>query len=156
MTVLFPNSNVTNTAGNGAGEPGATPNGSQMQGNPQASQFQPNGTLPPNAQCVRDGASGDSTKTCTQQISEGRIPLNIQPGNVGSPGATCVDGTRSLLSMLSTGQVVLNASSYGIGNTLPLAGGQPPVGNSPAAPSVSGINGINGSPAANTVAYLGN
>lgn len=156
MTILIRNSNVTNTTGNGAGEPGAAPNGSQMQGNPQASQFQPNGTYPPNAQCIRDVAGG-SGATCVQQIAEGRIPLNVQPGNISNNGANnCVDGTRSLLSMLSTGQIVLGATSYGLGNALPVGAGVPAVGNSPAAPSVAGLNSVGGDVTTGGAAYIGN
>jgi len=39
MTNLLPYSTIQNTAGDGAGAPGAAPLGATMQGNPQSSQY---------------------------------------------------------------------------------------------------------------------
>lgn len=112
------------TAGNGAGEPGAAPVGSSMQGNPQASQFQPNGVNLPAPQLTPATAILRPT-----QFSNGNIPLHAQPSTVGAAptaGAGAGSGNDSLLALMSRGQVLLAGSTYGQSGFIPANGGSSP------------------------------
>jgi hypothetical protein len=111
MTNLLPYSTIQNTAGDGAGAPGAAPLGPQMQGNPQSSQFTPNGNYLP-------GNQNAPQQLAATQISAGNIILSSVPINVlTSPG------TDSLLAQMSRGQVILKDSTYGLSQTVPANGG---------------------------------
>jgi hypothetical protein len=101
MTNLLPYSTIQNTAGEGAGAPGAAPVGATMQGNPQSSQFTPSGNYLPGNQ----NAPQQLTAT---QMSSGNITTNSVPTNV-----LTAPGTDSLLAQMSRGQVIMGDSTYG-------------------------------------------
>jgi hypothetical protein len=105
MTNLLPYSTIQNTAGEGAGAPGGAPTpgtaGTLMTGNPQESQFTPNGNYLPGNQ----NAPQQLTST---QISSGNICTNSVPTNV-----LTAPGTDSLMAQMSRGQVMLGDSTYG-------------------------------------------
>jgi hypothetical protein len=121
MTNLLPYATIQNTAGDGAGAPGAAPNGAAMQGNPQSSQFTPDGNYPPSNQ----NAPQQLTST---QISSGNISANSVPVN-----ALTAPGTDSLLAQMSRGQVIMADSTYGQGGFIPSNGGASPQVPSPSA-----------------------
>jgi hypothetical protein len=106
-----------------AGMPGAAPNGSAMQGNPNTNQatmvpiLQP--PLPQNS-----AAQGLDT-----QLASGNIPHNLQSTNVAQGVGSQVSpaGGDSLLAMMSRGQVILNQSTYGQGSYVPGNGGAGPI-----------------------------
>ncbi len=114
MTNLYPNSSVQNTAGEGAGQPGGAPVGTTMQGNPQESQFQPNGVQPP-------GPMFPTQQLLPTQISNGQVPLHTQPTT-----SNLAPGTDSLLAMLSRGQIMKGDSLYGQSAFMPPNGGAGP------------------------------
>jgi len=120
MTNLTPYATIQNTAGEGAGAPGGAPTpgtaGTLMTGNPQESQFTPNGNYLPGNQ----NAPQQLTAT---QISSGNICTNSVPTNV----LTAL-GTDSLMAQMSRGQVMLGDSTYGQSQFVPANGGagQPP------------------------------
>ena len=114
MTNLYPNSSMQNTAGEGAGQPGAAPVGSTMQGNPASSQYQPSGVQPPQP-------ITSSAQLLATQISNGQIPLHTHPTTVAGP-----PGVDSLLAQLSRGQVIFNQSTYGQSAFIPPNGGAGP------------------------------
>jgi hypothetical protein len=150
MTILFPVGDITQTAGEGPGEPGAAPNGSQMQGNPQASQYTPSGAHVPAPQA---GGAGQTVNTPLSHdgIARGNIPLHTHPTNASGP-----PGTDSLLAQLARGQLILNQSSYGQGSLTPANGGAGPQ-TIPAANIVSLPIGIASSlNVANPPVYTGN
>lgn len=115
MTNLLPYSTIQNTAGDGAGAPGAAPLGATMQGNPQSSQYTPDGNyLPSNQNAPQQLAA--------TQMSSGNISVNSVPINVLS-----APGTDSLMAQMSRGQVILKDSTYGMaqftpGNAAPAPG----------------------------------
>lgn len=120
MTNLYGNTGIHETAGDIPSVPGAAPNGSQMQGNPQASQYQPMGVLPPAPQNPVQQLTGT-------QISNGSIPLQTHPSNIAAP-----PGTDSLLAQMSRGQVIMADSTYGQGGFIPANGGSSPQAGQPA------------------------
>lgn len=107
MTNLLPYSTIQNTAGDGAGAPGAAPLGATMQGNPQSSQYTPDGNYLPSNQ-------NTSAQLAATQISNGNISLNSVPINVNS-----APGTDSLLAQIARGQVILKDSTYGMSQFIP-------------------------------------
>jgi hypothetical protein len=142
MTNLYPVGDITQTAGEGPGEPGAAPNGSQMQGNPQASQYTPSGAHVPAPQT---GGAGQTVNTPLSHdgIARGNIPVNAQPTNIGTGAGFGGVGTDSLMAQMSRGQVLLNQSTYGQGGFVPQNGGASPQVQSPAASNTqSQPNGI--------------
>ena len=106
MTVLFGNAGFQNTAGDVASQPGLSPVGSTMQGNPVAQQEA--GAYVPAPQV---GGSGQTLNAplAHDTISRGNVPLNAQPSNL----VNAAPGTQSLLALMSTGQVSLNQTLYG-------------------------------------------
>jgi hypothetical protein len=122
MTNLYPNSSVQNTAGNGAGAPGGAPLGANMQGNPQESQFQPNGVQPPTPLNPVQQLLGT-------QISNGQMPAHQHPNTV----VLAQPGTDSLLAQMSRGQVIMADSTYGQSGFIPQNGGASPQAAAPAA-----------------------
>jgi hypothetical protein len=122
MTNLLPYDTIQNTAGEGAGAPGGAPvpgAGTLMTGNPQESQFTPNGNyLPQNQNCPQQLTS--------TQISAGNISANSVPTNVNT-----APGTDSLLAQMSRGQVIMADSTYGQGGFVPGNAASPnPIGGS--------------------------
>ena len=123
MTNLYPNSSVQNTAGNGAGAPGGAPLGTGlMQGNPQESQYQPDGVQPPVPQNPVQQLLGT-------QMSNGQMPAHQHPNTV----VLAQPGTDSLLAQMSRGQTIMADSTYGQGGFIPSNGGASPQVPSPAA-----------------------
>lgn len=114
MTNLYPSGDITQTAGDGAGEPGAAPVGATMQGNPQASQYTPSGAHVP-------GPQNTAAQLLATQMSNGTVPAHTQPSNVAITA-----GLDSLLAQLSRGQVILKDSTYGISQFIPANGGAGP------------------------------
>jgi hypothetical protein len=117
MTNLLPYATIQNTAGEGAGAPGAAPSGTAlMQGNPQSSQFTPSGNYLPGNQNAVQQLTGT-------QISSGNVIASSVPTNVNT-----VPGTDSLLAQMSRGQVIMADSLYGQSQFVPANGGagQPP------------------------------
>jgi hypothetical protein len=116
MTNLLPYATIQNTAGEGAGAPGGAPTpgtaGTLMTGNPQESQFTPNGNYLPGNQ----NAPQQLTAT---QISAGNICTNSVPTNV-----LTAPGTDSLMAQMSRGQVMLGDSTYGQSQFAPGNAGQ--------------------------------
>jgi hypothetical protein len=114
MTKLLPFPTSEQLAGNGAGQPGAAPVGSTMQGNPQASQYTPFGAKLPGPQV---GGAGQTINAplAHDGMSRGNVPLNGQPSNT----ATVTPGGDSLLAQIARGQVSLNQSNYGQGTAVP-------------------------------------
>jgi len=116
MTNLTPYATIQNTAGEGAGAPGGAPTpgtaGTLMTGNPQESQFTPNGNYLPGNQ----NAPQQLTAT---QISSGNICTNSVPTNV-----LTAPGTDSLMAQMSRGQVMLGDSTYGQSQFAPGNSGQ--------------------------------
>lgn len=111
MTKLLPYATIQNTAGEGAGAPGAAPGNtsiSQQQSNPQSSQYTPSGNYPPAPQ-VGAAAQTLNAPLAHDGMSRGNVPLNVQPTNLVTAGA----GNDSLLAMIARGQVSLNQSNYG-------------------------------------------
>lgn len=153
MTILFGTAGFNVTAGDIPAVPGAAPtvqaglNG-PAQGNPQASQYQPHGTLVPSPQ-VGNVAQTVNTALVNDLISHGNVPLSMNPTN-----AAIQPGTDSLLAQMARGQVILNQSTYGQGSLVPQAGGQTVV----AAPSIQPVAaGIAGNlTVANPSNYTGN
>jgi hypothetical protein len=98
-----------------AGFPGAQPNGTQMQGNPQVPSNLPAQNLPGNQNAVQ--------QLTGTQISAGNISANSVPTNVLS-----APGTDSLLAQMARGQVIMADSTYGQGGFVPgnAGAGQPP------------------------------
>src|ERR1700676_5454915 len=97
MTNLYPNASILNTAGDGAGQPGGAPLGTGlMQGNPQESQFQPNGVQPP-------GPENPVQQLLGTQISNGQMPVHQHPNTV----VLAQPGTDSLMAQMSRGQVIM-------------------------------------------------
>lgn len=137
MTKLLPYPTIQNTAADGAGAPGAAPNGAQMQGNPASSQFTPSGNYPP--QPITGGAGQTVNSPLSHdQIARGNIPHNAQASNVGG-----APGNDSLMAAMSRGQVLLNQSTYGQGGFVPQNGGSSPQAQQPGAVNtVSQANGI--------------
>lgn len=136
MTNLYPSGDISETFGDGPGQPGAAPVGSGlMQGNPQASQYTPNGAHVPGPQA---GGAGQTVNTPLSHhlIATGSIPLQTHPTNVAGP-----PGTDSLLAQLARGQLILNQSTYGQGSLTPANGGAGPQ-TVPAAQVVSTPVGI--------------
>lgn len=121
MTNLLPYATIQNTAGEGAGQPGGAPVGATMQGNPQESQFTPNGNYQPGNQNAVQQLTGT-------QVSAGNISANSVPVNV-----LTAPGTDSLLAQMSRGQVIMADSTYGQGGFVPSNGGASPQVPSPAA-----------------------
>src|SRR3977135_114252 len=117
MTNFYPNSSMQNTAGEGAGQPGGAPvpaAGQIMQGNPQESQFQPNGVQPP-------APMFPTQQLLPTQISNGQVPLHTQPTT-----SLLAPGTDSLLAMLSRGQIMKGDSLYGQSAFMPPNAGAGP------------------------------
>src|SRR5208337_4549892 len=109
-----------NTYEQGAGMPGAAPNGAAMQGNP----FTPNGMPLPNL----PGNQNPVQQLTGTQISAGNISANSEPTNVNIQ-----PGTDSLLAQMSRGQVIMADSTYGQGGFIPQNGGSSPQAQQPAA-----------------------
>jgi len=99
-----------NTYEQGAGMPGAAPNGSQMQGNP----FTPNGMPLPNL----PGNQNTAAQLMPVQLSVGAISANSEPTNVNIAA-----GTDSLLAQMSRGQVIKKDTTYGMSQFIPANGG---------------------------------
>jgi len=114
MTNLYPVGDITQTAGEGPGQPGAAPVGSTMQGNPQASQYTPSGAHVPGPQTT-------SAQLLATQCSNGAIPLHVHPTTVAGP-----PGVDSLLAQMSRGQVIFGQSTYGQSAFIPANGGAGP------------------------------
>jgi hypothetical protein len=121
------------------GMPGAQPNGSQMQGNPNV-----NGN---NDSCIGaepNQPQNTSSQLAATQLANGTIPHNEQPTNVSQGTGPAQQGANaggdSLLAMLSRGQVILNQSTYGQGSYVPANGGAGPV-PVPAATVVAQVTG---------------
>ena len=136
MTNLYPSGDISETFGEGPGQPGGAPVGSGlMQGNPQESQYTPNGAHVPGPQA---GGVGQTVNTplSNHLIATGAIPLQTHPTNVAGP-----PGTDSLLAQLARGQLILNQSTYGQGSLTPANGGAGPQ-TVPAAQVVSTPVGI--------------
>jgi hypothetical protein len=121
MTNLYPNPNIGTEAPQ-SGAPGAAPVGTTMQGNPQASQYQPCGVYPP----VPQNPVQQLTHT---QISSGQIPAQLHPNTV----VLAQPGTDSLMAQMSRGQVIMADSTYGQGGFIPQNGGASPQVPSPGA-----------------------
>jgi hypothetical protein len=125
MTNLLPYSTIQNTAGEGAGAPGDAPTpgtaGTLMTGNPQSSQYTPNGNYQPQNQNAVQQLTGT-------QISAGNINTNSVPTN-----ALTAPGTDSLMAQMSRGQVIMADSTYGQSGFIPQNGGASPQVPSPAA-----------------------
>jgi hypothetical protein len=119
----------TDTDDTSNGMPGAAPNGSLMQGNPNMANGAPDGHPPMPQNPVQQLTS--------TQISSGNIPTNLQPtttlqgtGPTNQGGAA---GGDSLMAQLSRGQVILADSTYGQGGFVPQNGGSSPQAQQPAA-----------------------
>jgi hypothetical protein len=121
MTNLLNYPTIQNTTGDGAGSPGAAPVGTTMQGNPQSSQYTPDGNYLPSNQNAVQQLTGT-------QISSGNISANSVPVNVLS-----APGTDSLMAQMSRGQVIMADSTYGQSGFIPQNGGASPQAASPAA-----------------------
>lgn len=109
MTKLLPYPTFQNTSGSNAAPAGAAPNGTAMQGNPDAAtRAQDQGNYPPGPQI---GGAGQTLNAplAHDTISRGGVPLNTQPSNL----AAAAPGAQSLLALLSSGQASLNQSNYG-------------------------------------------
>ncbi|HWX29588.1 MAG TPA: hypothetical protein VNZ53_19350 [Steroidobacteraceae bacterium] len=149
MTNLYPVGDLTQSAGDGVGQPGAAPVGTSMQGNPQASQYTPSGAHVPAPQAgpgqtVNAPLSHDA-------MARGNIPLHTHPTNAAGP-----PGVDSLMAQLSRGQLLLNQSTYGQGSLTPANGGAGPQ-TIPAANVVSLPIGIGSTlNVANPPVYTGN
>jgi hypothetical protein len=148
MTNLTPYSTIQNTAGEGAGQPGAAPVGATMQGNPQASQFTPNGNYLPSNQNAVQQLTGT-------QISAGNINTNSVPTN-----ALTAPGTDSLMAQMSRGQVIMADSTYGQSGFIPQNGGASPQAVTPAAnitqPALARVASGLTYPAPNATSFTGN
>lgn len=120
MTNLYPAGDITQTAGDIPSEPGAAPVGTLMQGNPQASQYEPGGAHVP-------GPQNTSSQLLGTQISTGNIPVHTHPNTVAAP-----PGVDSLLAQMSRGQVIMADSTYGQSGFIPANGGASPQGVQPA------------------------
>lgn len=138
MTNLFGNAGEQATSGDIPVVPGAAPLGAGlMQGNPQSSQYDPNGVMVPAPQT---GGAGQTVNTPLSHdgMSRGNVPVNAQATNVG--GGV---GNDSMLAAMSRGQVLLNQSTYGQGGFIPQNGGASPQAQQPTGGSVaSQANGI--------------
>jgi hypothetical protein len=125
MTNLLPYSTIQNTTGEGAGQSGGAPTpgtaGTLMTGNPQESQYTPNGNYLPSNQNAVQQLTGT-------QISAGNICTNSVPIN-----ALTAPGTDSLLAQMSRGQVIMADSTYGQSGFIPQNGGASPQAVTPAA-----------------------
>jgi hypothetical protein len=117
MTNLIPYATIQNTAGEGAGAPGGAPTpgtaGTLMTGNPQESQFTPNGNYLPGNQNAPQQLTGT-------QLSSGNIIASSVPTNV-----LTAPGTDSLLAQMSRGQVLMCDSTYGQSQFAPGNAAQP-------------------------------
>ena len=157
MTILFGNAGFQNTSGDIAQAPGAAPLGAQMQGNPQAAQYDPFGTFVPAPQT---GGVGQTVNSPLSHglMSSGNIPLNAQPTNIGNGVGFGGAGTDSVMAQLSRGQVLLNQSTYGQGGFVPQNGGASPQAQQPGAVNtVSQPNGIASTlTVASPATYVGN
>src|SRR5271166_6953233 len=96
-----------------SGMPGAAPNGSQMQGNPNLPNGQPVQNLP--------GNQNTPTQLMATQLSNGNISVNSEPTNVNIAA-----GTDSLLAQMSRGQVIKKDTTYGMSQFIPANGGAGP------------------------------
>jgi hypothetical protein len=108
------------------GFPGAAPNGTQMQGNPNPPNGQP-------AQALSGNQNAPQQLTSTQ-ISSGNISANSVPINVLS-----APGTDSLLAQMSRGQVLMADSTYGQSAYIPGNAGAGNVNNPPVQPVVARV-----------------
>ena len=102
-----------------AGMPGAQPNGSQMQGNPNMPNGQPDFHPP-----LPQNPVQQLTHT---QISAGNLPTNLQPTTtLQGSGPTQQGGNAggdSLLAQMSRGQVIKKDTTYGMSQFIPANGG---------------------------------
>jgi hypothetical protein len=115
MTKLLPLTGTDHTSGNiSPSVAGAAPNGSSMQGNPDAAtRAQDQGRYPPGPQCGGTGQN-QSSQNMPSLLSHGNIPTNTQPSNL----VNAAPGTTSILALISSGQVSMNQSTYGQGATI--------------------------------------
>jgi hypothetical protein len=149
MTKLLPYATIQNTAGENAITAGAAPNGSSMQGNPDAvNRAQDMGNYPPGPQV---GGAGQtlSAPLMHDTIARGGVPLNAQPSNL----VQAAPGAQSLLALISSGQVSLNQSNYGQPVSVPVGGNSPQAQNAQAQPQPTGAGSSVTVPAAPI--YLG-
>jgi len=115
-----------------------------MQGNPQASQYTPSGAHVP-------GPQNTAAQLLATQISNGSIPLHVQPGTPAD-----LRGTDSLLAQLSRGQVILKDTTYGMSQYIQGNGGAGPV-PTPGVNMASIATGpASGIAVGNPVTYAGN
>jgi len=151
MTNLLPYATIQNTAGEGAGAPGGAPTpgtaGTLMTGNPQESQYTPNGNyLPGNQNCPQ--------QLLGTQISSGNIIASSVPTSV-----LTAPGTDSLLAQMSRGQVILADSTYGQSQFIPgnAAAPNPLSGSASVVPVVTGqASGLTYPAAGSSQNYTGN
>jgi hypothetical protein len=143
VTNLYPNpSLLTSTAGE-ASIPGAIPvPGGVMNGNPAAAQFSPNGLAPP-------GPQNTSSQLLATQISNGDLPLHVQPSTTNAQ-----PGTDSLLAQLARGQLSLGQSNYGQASFAPTGGNSPQAPQNPPVPAV--VTGQASVPLPTPVVFAGN
>jgi hypothetical protein len=149
MTNLLPYATIQNTAGEGAGAPGDAPTpgtaGTLMTGNPQSSQYTPNGNYQPQNQ----NAVQQLTST---QISAGNINTNSVPTNVLS-----APGTDSLLAQMSRGQVIMADSTYGQSQFAPGNAAQPnPLNAAGPVPTTARVASTLTYPAPGATSFTGN
>jgi len=108
----------TESGDTNSGMPGAAPNGTQMQGNPNL----PNGA--PDTQAPLPQNS--SAQLLATQVASANLPVNLQPTNVlqgTGPGTTeSRAGGDSLLAMQARGQLLRSDSTYGQGGYVPANG----------------------------------
>lgn len=117
----------SDVADTNTGMAGAAPSGAAMQGNPDPHQ----NTMvqvqqPPEPQ-------NSSAQLAQTQMSNGNVPMNVQPTNVSAP-----PGTDSALAMMARGQLSLNQSNYGQGGYTPVGGAGQPNSQSVAVAQVTG------------------
>jgi hypothetical protein len=108
-----------------AGFPGAAPNGTQMQGNPQTPSNIPAQNL--------SGNQNTGAQLAATQLANGNVLHNSVPVNVLS-----APGTDSLLAQLSRGQVILKDSTYGLSQFVPANAGAGNPNVAAATPVVTG------------------
>src|ERR1700679_1052893 len=109
-----------------AGFPGAAPNGTQMQGNPQTPSNLPAQNL--------SGNQNTSAQLAATQLANGNVLHNSVPVNVLRQ-----QRTNSVPSLMSRGQVILKDSAYGMSQFIPGNAASPnPVGGATVVPVVTG------------------
>lgn len=125
MTKLLPYATYQNSGADMGQQPGAAPNGAQMQGNPASAQAaQDQGNYPPGPQVGGAAQVLGVTPATHDQISRGNVPLNAVP----TSGVAQQTGTDSLLAQIARGQVSLNQTNYGQPVQVPKEAGTGPQG----------------------------